>query len=841
MKKRSNTIEYRVVAAYDTETTNIGSDERTKAYTVLYILNDLRNVDLRSYTVDDPRERIRFTRTVPEFMTLLSELVGDGVEHDYVPVVAAYNLMFDMQTLMHALANRFVLRVNAQSSTHVYTIDLYPDKDAKTPVMRFWDTFFLEMNGLAAMGDTAGVPKAVGDWDYTLTRTPETPLSDSETHYASRDVQVIPAYLRYLLDANPWLEPGMFGNRVLTKTSLVRQMARFEIGGIELPSKRQGRKRTLETEFRYLCMREFPNDYDTYALRKACFRGGFTFTSASFASRVMHNVASLDVTSMHHTFINGRRVPVRFQPVGVGTLRDCVRHVCSQSLKTVMDNYAKPFLCAFHMCVVIRNIRLRSRSPFERYGIGLIPRGKFGKRVEATDVYDRPDEQAAENGIRARGYIDTAEHPVFAFGKLMSADSVVMYVNEVELWTMWQVYEWDSLTPLFGEATTSTILPPAYVSLQSNVLFRRKSDVKRMTKLYDGTPFTGDIPDSIPTGIADKMRDGTLDVDFLTAYYQGTVKGQFNSIYGTMAQDLLKPGYIVAPDGSVVVDENSVATPENYAKLKPRTCKVMYTYGMRIVAGSRMHLVIAIMLLWEALGERAKVTGGDTDSLKVACDADVTDGMLSDAVQPLLDAATVAMDACQYMIRKQYPNMSSDLKHIGGFEVENAGDHYVNHMELWNKARVSEDVHGRFHVTMAGLSRPRGTYHIEHWMCDMRLSGFGFGDIVAAIGYSSTITAALCHSMQRTNPKPDSVFDSTVTDYRGVSVHVRAPEAIGLYPAARRLGELDKAVNWESLEWLRRHGVEPYHDLHVCGVDETGPYVADFDGVRMRGEYHGLL
>ena len=69
------------------------------------------------------------------------------------------------------------------------------------------------------MGRTCGLAKALGDWDYNLTRTPETPLTADEMHYAARDVQVIPAYLRYLIEANEWLEPDMLASTVLTKTS----------------------------------------------------------------------------------------------------------------------------------------------------------------------------------------------------------------------------------------------------------------------------------------------------------------------------------------------------------------------------------------------------------------------------------------------------------------------------------------------------------------------------------------------------------------------------------------------------------------------------------------------
>lgn len=223
MKERKD---FRVAAIYDTETTNIGEGAETRAYPILYIFNDLRDTPLAAYNPD--ADDVRFYRHTSEALTYISELIGYGCAHGFVPVIAAYNLMFDMQTLMLELAQTYTLHVNAQTATSVYTLDLCVGDDV---VCRFWDTYYLEMGGLRAMGETCGLPKAVGDWDYSLVRTPETPLTEEELFYARRDVQVIPQYLQWLLRANSWLTADMLGCRVLTKTSLVRQMARREIGG----------------------------------------------------------------------------------------------------------------------------------------------------------------------------------------------------------------------------------------------------------------------------------------------------------------------------------------------------------------------------------------------------------------------------------------------------------------------------------------------------------------------------------------------------------------------------------------------------------------------------------
>lgn len=184
----------------------------------------------------DVDDTINFYRTEQEMEEKIKEYILYGKAIKRVPIICAYNLMFDLQPMMEYLNGEYDIRVNAQSSTNVYTVDLY-EQETDNMLLRFWDTYHLEMRGLKAMGETAGLPKAVGDWDYSLIRTPETPLSEEELFYAGRDTQVIPMYLRYLLHANEWLKQDDLGNRVLTKTSIVRQMARKQIGSLYVDKK----------------------------------------------------------------------------------------------------------------------------------------------------------------------------------------------------------------------------------------------------------------------------------------------------------------------------------------------------------------------------------------------------------------------------------------------------------------------------------------------------------------------------------------------------------------------------------------------------------------------------
>lgn len=569
MKERKT---FKIAAIFDTETTNIGEGAETRAYPILYIFNDLRNTPLESYSPDT--DDVRFYRRTSEALAYIDDLITYGRAHGYVSIIAAYNLMFDMQTLLLELAQSYTIEVNAQTATSVYTLDLCVDGNV---VCRFWDTFYLEMGGLRAMGETCGLPKAVGDWEYTLVRTPETPLTEEELFYARRDVQVIPQYLQWLLHANHWLTPDMLGCRVLTKTSLVRQMARREIGGRRV-TLQGGKKITLQRAFEMTCNQEFPKNYESYALRKACFRGGLTFTSAKTASVVVDNVASLDVTSMHHAFINGRRLPVKFAVAPPEILQIACEHIVSTPLEDVLRNYSDPFRTGLHVAISFTNIRLRTNTCFADWGVAICPRSKFVRTLQAdTDYSNNERAKTQENSVRAHGYVDSAVNPTFAFGKLYRADECILHVNEIELWNVAQVYEFDEMHVLYGEATTKTIVPPDYVTLQSNMLFARKTDVKNLIKHYtEGVPYAGDIPESIPEGIARDARTGTLSMKFLQSYYGSTVKGQFNGIYGTQAQDVMKADYRVTETGELEVDKNTVCIPENFAKngRRPRACSI---------------------------------------------------------------------------------------------------------------------------------------------------------------------------------------------------------------------------------------------------------------------------
>ena len=793
---RQRRTSYRIAASYDTETTNMVSDADHVAICILYIFADLLDVDLRTY--EQGNEHINFYRSEKEAIGYIQRLVDRGLNEGFVPIICAYNLMFDLQTLMETLNYLYDIKVNAQSGTNVYTLDLLQDEKI---VLRFWDTFHLEMRGLRAMGETCGLPKAVGDWDYTLIRSKDTALTDKELYYAGRDVQVIPAYLRYLLQANEWLTEDMLGNIVLTKTSIVRQMSKNVLGKLKM----NGHSKSIFFEFKNLCFFENPKNYNRYALRKACFRGGLTFTAANNANKLWHDVCSLDVTSMHHTFINGRMIPVKFKFDNNNMLEKACNYVLNTSVESVLTLYEKPFPYALHARIEFTNLRLKKGTIFEKAGIAILPQAKFRKVVTRDEVNEfEEDKNIADESVRKRGFYEMCNNPVFAYGKLMSADICWLHLNEIELWCVGQVYDFDSMKVLFGEYTTKFVNPPAYISLQSNMLFETKSEVKRILKEFnEGEPYAGNLSNNIPEGIVNDLRNGTISRQFLESYYNSTVKGMFNGIYGTMAQDIYKPEYAVE-DGMIMVDKDTITTEENYKDKIPRTIKVMYTYGMRIVAGSRMHLIISMMLLDKYFGNRVNITGGDTDSMKVACDKAVTDDELNEALRPIAEASKNAIDRAQKEIRENFPDLASDLKGIGSFDVERCGNgtRYRSHMEYWNKARASIDYDGKPHVTLAGVSRPEGKMNIVEFMQALLDAGYSDEEVLSnCIGYNIHIDNSISHTLSRTMPVPQSMVNGKIIDYLGNECEINQHEAICLYDSYRYIGDTEKFTNHCNVEY----------------------------------------
>lgn len=811
MARKSRYKPFKIAGCMDTETCNYRTADGWTAWPILYICNDLTECDILDYVADESPERITFYRDHAACELWFESLIQKGTAGGYIPVVCFYNMMFDLCSLRVWISDAFAeVNVCAQSSTNAYYIDL---RRGGQTVMRLWDTFHLEMSGLKGMGRVCGLAKAVGDWDYSLVRTPETPLTEEELFYARRDVQVVPAYLRYTLEANPHLAPADLGNKLLTKTGLARVMAgKLFHNSTTCPD---GKKRNPRLMYAKRANEEKPKTYRRYSLRKACFQGGFTFTAGRAAFRVWHDVVSFDAVSMHHTFTNGRYLPVDFRFCRPSNLQSALEMVARRPLSQVLERYHCPFPVAFHAQVAFKNVRLKKGSLFESMQIGLVAETKFYLRPPASDEHPNQLNQIADE-LSRHTMRNRATGARFAFSKLLSADECILHMNELELWTFAQVYDFDSMCALFGEATSTFRPPESQATLLSNILFSQKQAMKGIDTNYEqGKPYTRDIPEIIPRAIAASVQDGTASGQFIHAYYTSTVKGLFNSAgYGVHAQDEYKPDFVWS-DG-IAADRSTALTEVNFTeRVTDSEAKVLYNLGMRIVGGSRMHLVIAMILCHET---GAVILDGDTDSMKIALNGR-TVADIEEALEPLHRATAEAIDTAQYYVRKDWPQYAGSLAKIGSFECENPEEPYADYFCAWNKARIYRNSRG-LHIVMAGVSRPEGRDNVETWAADWMAQGHTFAETAELVfGFNNEIDASVSNSLEKRQPDYGERVDLDVTDYLGKTSHVDAFAAVALYESARDVNDASKNMNHQNLCFLRAEGLDPDIDTKVLSMD----------------------
>ena len=77
-----------------------------------------------------------------------ARIINDYRPTSLTPVVCAYNLMFDLASLMQWLQSHFAVRCMAKSTANAYTMDLFANRSQMEshakPLLRLWDVYFLE-------------------------------------------------------------------------------------------------------------------------------------------------------------------------------------------------------------------------------------------------------------------------------------------------------------------------------------------------------------------------------------------------------------------------------------------------------------------------------------------------------------------------------------------------------------------------------------------------------------------------------------------------------------------------------------------------------------------------
>lgn len=796
---------YKIIGAYDSETTNLVHGCAKDAFPILHQLGilsvpveqvDAQNVE--TYT------SIEMYRHAVDLYNRLDEIAASYT--DCVPVVACHNLAFDMYGLAGYFegkqAQGLEVRVLAKSVRKPITFTICDD--VGKPALVIWDTLVFAQKSLGYMGDECGYPKLKGDWDYNLVRTPETPLTDKEIAYAKHDVYALLAWLGYWCRLNPDIKPEMLGLKVVTKTGVVRQRRYQRFGGLV------NRGHKVRDYWQKQNIAEMFADDDALYTFNAATRGGMTFCAAEHASQVFdyrgdgaRYVLGYDATSQHPAQIVSHRYPEKFTVADAATMQAAFEIVADTTMREVLANWEKPFPVAFCGRFTFKNLRLKPGSIWESEGIAPLASARFKPYENDPEIWEgNQDGEEFKQEMRKKDYADHATEPVFAFGKLLSASECSVYLTELGAWEVSQAYTWDSASADDGYVTTKFARPTDMAVISVMQFYGAKAAFKNARSFYYGNePMPEKLRQqlkayNIPGFVVDGMADGSIDEQTVESTYLG-LKADLNALFGIEACNEYRRDTILTDDGIAYEGDFGVCNA-------PKRPKAWYQCGQRIVGWSRVAQACVLML---AAPYVDAVINGDTDSVKFAARREM---------KPYIDGAlhrlsvaidTAKKDVCA-RVRAAYAKMWHPLDGIGHYICEFETDRFC---ASWNKAYCMDDG-GHLRFTVAGIPTVRrdgdgnmvpclASTAMEHYI---RTGDFG-GICDRYLGYNVTYPPELTGLNARSFPQWGDVFTARVTDYRGETALVAEPSALCLYGMAKTVNDTRNRENAGNLEWAKRN------------------------------------
>lgn len=790
---------YRIIGAYDSETTNYDDAGVICAFPILHqlgLLDDTAIEKVTSDNVQDVCEVIMYRHTL-DLYAKLDEIASSSKDH--VPVILCHNLAFDMYGISQWL-NRHDVRVLAKSARKPITFTVLDD-DGK-PCLVIWDTLIFSQQSLERMGEDCGYKKGVGEWDYSKVRTPETPLSDSEIDYAKRDVYTLLAWFGWWIRRNPDIEPSRLGLNVVTKTGVVRERRRVRFDAV----KGNGQKQNVGRYWLYRCRMEQPKDDDELYTMFAATRGGFTFVAMNNASKPFDLsgtdkvISAYDATSQHPAQICSHVYPVGFKPMPAYVLDLAFELIGKISFERILDRWEKPFPVAFYACFRFEGLRPKKGTVFERDGIYPLASARYKTPEQLLE--DNGDKQAYNDEMERRSYCDCVTNAVCAFGKIVSADVAELYITELTAWEIWQCYEWDDVTALHGYETGRFTKPSDMDTISTMQFYKAKDAFKDARESYYSTGTIRNGRDLETLGIApaivEGMENGTISDSDVEASYLG-LKADLNAIFGISCSNQYRRKTELGMTGIEYVGDFGICNA-------PKNPKVWYQFGQRIVGWSRIAQICAMKLI-EPFCDT--IVNGDTDSIKVVCDkAQLAN--IQRSLSTLGDAIDKGKANVCSRVRRAYPRYYDDLEGIGHYAHEFTVDRFC---ASWNKAYCSHEIDKRdgqrhFAFTLAGIPTRRRSSAVSSFIglngyADRLYKlGWSFADVAnLMLGYNVTYAHDVIRMNARKFPEWGSTTYVKVSDYLSNACTVVEPSALALYPMTKTVNDTNSADNAQNLRY----------------------------------------
>ena len=320
---------YRIVFAFDIETTSftdqVTKNDHNEKRSIMYIWQLAIN------------GRVIIGRTWNDFLYVMNHIVERLELSKYKRILCfIHNLSFEFSYICKLFDWLKVFSISKRKPIYALT----------TNGIEFRCSYLLTNYSLAKLGDQLHkykVSKMVGDLDYSLIRTPLTPLSDKELQYCINDVLVVSAYIKEQIEAEKYIY------RIpMTCTGYCRRYVRKKC----LYGERYSTWRKQYRKYKSL-MNSLTLTLDEYCQLKRAFQGGFTHSASEYSTFTVENVDHVDFTSSYPYCLLSEEYPMSSSEV----------IDVSKISKEELEDYLRRYCCLFDVTFT----NLRPKFKYESY------------------------------------------------------------------------------------------------------------------------------------------------------------------------------------------------------------------------------------------------------------------------------------------------------------------------------------------------------------------------------------------------------------------------------------------------------------------------------------------
>lgn len=253
--------------------------------------------------------------------------------------------------------------------------------------IEFRCSYLLSGYALAKVADnlqTFKIRKLVGDLDYSKTRHSGTILKQKEIRYLINDGRIVVAYIAEEIARN-----GNIAKIPLTKTGYVRLACRRNCFS---KSHREKHGSLYRKRIKKLTL-----TLDEYDVLKMAFAGGFTHANPFYTNKILHDVKSFDFTSSYPAVMVAEKYPM--------SAGEKIEITTREEFRENLENYCCVFVARF---------------------TGVHSKIMFDNPISASKCYN-------------------LENAVLNNGRVVSADSFVLALTNVDFLAYEKFYTWENV------------------------------------------------------------------------------------------------------------------------------------------------------------------------------------------------------------------------------------------------------------------------------------------------------------------------------------------------------------------------------------------------------------